>query len=178
MTSIGTFHHGAAYYGLLAPAALVSGADPVAVTAWIAMVGIGAVLATWWLARIVGGPVAGAVAGLLAAVSPAGIDESTFIWNPNIVPLFAALAFGGAIRARQTGRMRWWLVAGLGAMVTMQGHVLGVVVIVPAHLGVGDRGGETPKGRRRHEARHPRRRGRPGDRRGGLPAPAGPRAGT
>ena len=71
------------------------------------------------------------MAALLVAVSPAGIDESTFIWNPNLVPFFAALAFGGAIRARQTGRTRWWLVAGLGAMVTMQLHVLGVVVAVP-----------------------------------------------
>src|SRR5262249_6903001 len=58
-TSIGTFHHGAAYYYLLAPAAFVSGADPVAVTGELALFGIAAVAATWWLARLVGGPVAG-----------------------------------------------------------------------------------------------------------------------
>jgi hypothetical protein len=133
-TSIGTFHHGAAYYYLLAPAALVSGADPVAVTAWIALIGIGAVAATWWLAREAGGPLAGALAGLLAAVSPAGINESTFIWNPNLVPLAAALAFAGMLRARRTGRGRWWLVAAAGAMVTMQCHVLGVVIVPPLLL--------------------------------------------
>ncbi len=130
-TSIGTFHHGAVYYYLLAPAAIVSGADPVAVTGWIALFGIAAVAATWWLARLAGGPLAGVLAGLLAAVSPAGIDESTFIWNPNLVPVAAALAFGGMLRARQTGRNRWWLLAATGAMVTMQCHVLGVVVLPP-----------------------------------------------
>ena len=65
------------------------------------------------------------------AVSPAGIDESTFIWNPNPIPLFAALAFAGAIVARRTGRARWWLLAGVGAMATMQLHILGAVILVP-----------------------------------------------
>jgi Dolichyl-phosphate-mannose-protein mannosyltransferase len=133
-TSIGTFHHGAVYYYLLAPAAIVSGADPVAVTGWIALFGIAAVAAIWWLARLAGGPLAGALAGLLAAVSPAGIDESTFIWNPNLIPVAAALAFGGVLRARQTGRTRWWLLAATGAMATMQCHVLGVVVLPPLVL--------------------------------------------
>ena len=133
-TSIGTFHHGAVYYYLLAPAAGASGADPVAVTGWIALFGIAAVAATWWLARLAGGPLAAVLAGLLAAVSPAGIDESTFIWNPNLVPVAAALAFGGVLRARQTGRNRWWLLAATGAMVTMQCHVLGVVVLPPIVL--------------------------------------------
>ena len=87
--------------------------------------------ATWWLARLVGGPLAAAAAGLLAAISPAGIDESTFIWNPNLIPRGLALAFAGAVMARQTGQARWWLLAAIGAMVTMQCHVLGVVIVVP-----------------------------------------------
>ena len=133
-TSIGTFHHGAVYYYLLAPGAIISGADPVAVTGLIALFGIGAVVATWWLARLIGGPLAAAVAGLLAAVSPAGIDESTFIWNPNLIPVAAALAFAGVLRARQTGADRWWLLAGLGAMITMQCHVLGAAIVPPLAL--------------------------------------------
>ncbi len=130
-TSIGTFHHGAIYYYLLAPAAIASAADPVAVTGEIALFGIAAVAATWWLARLIGGPLAAVAAGLFAALSPAGIDESTFIWNPNLIPVAAALAFAGAIMARRTGRARWWLLAGIGAAVTMQCHVLGVVIVVP-----------------------------------------------
>jgi hypothetical protein len=130
-TSIGTFHHGAVYYYLLAPAAIASAADPVAVTFEIALFGIAAVAGAWWLARLVGGPRAAVIAGLLAAISPAGIDESTFIWNPNLIPAAAALAFAGAIMARRTGLARWWIASGVGAMVTMQCHVLGIVVILP-----------------------------------------------
>jgi hypothetical protein len=133
-TSIGTFHHGAVYYYLLGPAAFLSGADPVAVTGEIAIIGIAAVAAVWWLARLLGGPLAALAAALLAAVSPAGIDESTFIWNPNVIPIAAALAFGGAIRAWQTGRTRWWVLSATGAMVTMQCHILGIVVLPPLIL--------------------------------------------
>ena len=86
---------------------------------------------TWWLARLVGGPLAAAAAGLLAAISPAGIDESTFIWNPNLIPAASALAYAAAITARRSGRARWWVASGIGAMVTMQCHVLGVVIVVP-----------------------------------------------
>ncbi len=131
VTSVGTFHHGAFYYYLLAPSALISGADPVAAMTEFALLGIAAVAATWWLARLVGGPVAAAVAGLLLAVSPAGISESTFIWNPNPIPVFAALATVGVINARRTGRVRWWLLAAVGTMATMQLHWLGGVLAVP-----------------------------------------------
>ena len=130
-TSIGTFHHGAVYYYLLAPAAMISSADPVAVTGEIALFGIAAVAGTWWLARLVGGPLAGAAAGLLAAISPAGIDASTFIWNPNLIPAASALAYAAAVMARRSGQARWWVASGIGAMVTMQCHVLGVVIVVP-----------------------------------------------
>jgi hypothetical protein len=129
--STGTFHHGAVYYYALAPAVMLFGPDPVAVTGWIALWGIGAVAATWWLGRLLGGPIAAFVAGLLLAISPAGIESSTFIWNPNLIPCAAALAFAAAIHAWRARSPRWWLLVALGAMVTMQAHVLGLVVLPP-----------------------------------------------
>jgi 4-amino-4-deoxy-L-arabinose transferase-like glycosyltransferase len=129
-TSVGEFHHGAFYYYLLSPAALVSGADPVVVTAWIAILGIAAVALTWWLARAIGGPLAGLVAGLLLAVSPAGIEQSTFIWNPNPIPLFAALSLTAAWRGHVSGRARWWAISLGAAAAVVQLHVLGVVFLV------------------------------------------------
>ena len=134
-TSVGTFHHGAVYYYLLAPAAAVSDSDPVAVTFEIALFGIAAVGVVWWLARLIGGPLAAAAAGLLAAVSPAGIDESTFIWNPNLIPFAAAVAFAAALMAWQSRHVRWWVLAAAGAMVTMQCHVLGAVAVPPLLAG-------------------------------------------
>jgi 4-amino-4-deoxy-L-arabinose transferase-like glycosyltransferase len=105
---------------------------------FIALLGIAAVALTWWLARAIAGPasvagsVAGALAGLLLAVSPAAIEESTFIWNPNPIGFFAVLALAAAWRGRTSARgsgKRWWALAlGAGGAVT-QLHVLGVVFL-------------------------------------------------
>jgi hypothetical protein len=133
-TSVGEFHHGAFYYFLLAPAAAISNADPVAVTAFIALLGIAAVALTWWLARAIGGPVAGALAGVLLAVSPAAIDESTFLWNPNPIGMFAVLALAAAWRGHHappgTRSRAWWVLALGAAGAVTQLHVLGVVFLV------------------------------------------------
>ncbi len=128
-TSIGDFHHGAAYYYLLAPAALLSGVNPSAVIAWIGLLGVAGVIATWWFARMIGGPVVGALAGLLLAVSPGAIEESIFIWNPNPIPLFAALALGCAWRGHVSGRRRWTVAAIASAGMVMQLHVLGITLL-------------------------------------------------
>ncbi len=151
-TSIGDFHHGAAYYYLLAPAAWLSSADPTAIVAWIAVLGVAAVGATWWFARLVGGPVAAAIAGLLMAVSPSAIEESTFIWNPNPIPLFAAIALGCAWKAHAGPAPRWWIPAIVAAGMVLQLHVLGIVFLPPIlGLAVVDvvgarRSGDTPRG--------------------------------
>lgn len=133
-TSVGEFHHGAFYYFLLAPASALSNGDPVAVTAFLALLGIAAVALTWWFARAIGGSTAGAVAGLLLAVSPAAIDESTFIWNPNPIALFAVLALAAAWKAHTGGtdgrRVLWWSLALGAAGAVTQLHVLGVVFLV------------------------------------------------
>ena len=75
-------------------------------------VGIAAVAATWWLARLVGGPSRPPWPGCWPRCPPPAStsrrSSGTRTWSRS----FAALAFGGAIRARQTGRTRWWLVAG------------------------------------------------------------------
>ena len=129
-TSIGDVHHGAWYYYLLSLAAVVTGGDsPLAVVALIALAGIAAVGVVWWLARSVGGPVAGLVAGLAMAVSAAAIDESTFIWNPNLIALSSAVALAAAWKAWAGGDRRWWLLAAVGTAVTMQCHVLGVALL-------------------------------------------------
>jgi 4-amino-4-deoxy-L-arabinose transferase-like glycosyltransferase len=139
-TSVGEFHHGALYYYLLAPSAAVSGGDPVAVTLFIALLGIGAVALTWWLGRSIGGrvagPVAGLVAGTLLAVSPGAIEESTFIWNPNPIGFFAVLSIAAAWKAWRSGRAGWWALAIASAGAVTQLHVVGVVFLV-AMLGIG-----------------------------------------
>jgi hypothetical protein len=130
-TSIGAFHHGVLYYYLLAPAAFVSGADPTAVVGFIALCGVAAVAAVWWLGRSIAGPVAGIVGAGVMAVSASAIEESTFIWNPNLIALSSAIALAAAWRAWTTGGAGWWIVAAAAQAVTMHCHVLGAVMLVP-----------------------------------------------
>ena len=61
-TSIGDFHHGAWYYYLLRPRRTLTGGDsPLAVVAADrARPGSPRSASTWWLARSIGGPLAGA----------------------------------------------------------------------------------------------------------------------
>jgi hypothetical protein len=131
-TSVGAGHHGALYYYLLAPAAAISGgADPLPVVALIACLGVIAVGLTWWLARSIGGPVAGIAAALVLATSATAVESSTFLWNPNVVPAASALALVGAREAWTRRSAPWWLVAALGAMVAMQCHWLAGLLAPP-----------------------------------------------
>ncbi len=130
-TSIGDLHHGALYYFILAPFAWLSGVDPVVVTTAIAVGGVLAVGVTWWLARSIGGPVAGLVAGLLMAVSASAITESISIWNPNLIALSSSVTLAAAWQAHRTGRARWWVGAAVGLVVTMECHLLGVALAPP-----------------------------------------------
>ena len=130
-TSIGDFHHGALYYYLLAPAAFLGGGDPSAVVAEIALLGVTAVALVAGLARRLAGPAAGVAAGIVIAVSGSAVDESTFIWNPNLIAFSSALAVAAAWHAWSTGRARWWIVAAAGQAITMQCHVLGWTLLPP-----------------------------------------------
>ena len=145
-TSIGDVHHGALYYYLLAPAAFLTGGDsPLAVTTLIALGGIAAVLVTWWLARSIAGPVAGLVAGLAMAVSASAVEESTFIWNPNLIALSSSIALAGAWQAWSTRRLGWWLLAAAGTAITIQSHVLGITLLpIVGALLVADARGRPP----------------------------------
>jgi 4-amino-4-deoxy-L-arabinose transferase-like glycosyltransferase len=133
-TSIGDFHHGALYYYLLAPAAWLGSGDPAVVVGEIALLGVAAVALVAAVARSVAGPLAGVIAGLLMALSASAIDESTFLWNPNLVAFTSALAVAAAWRAWSTRHVRWWLLVAAAQAATMQCHVLGVVLLPPLAL--------------------------------------------
>ena len=133
-TFAGTFHHGALYYYLLAPAAFLTDVDPHAIVLTIAILGLATVAAIWALGYAVGGRWTGHVAGVLAAASPALVLGSTFIWNPNPVPLGAALALLGAVLAWTRYSARWWLLAAVGCTLAMQLHVSGGLLVPPLLL--------------------------------------------
>jgi hypothetical protein len=124
------FHHGAGwYYYLLGPVAFAAGADPGALVWVMAAFGIATVAVTWWLAFEVGGRLAGLIAGLFMAISPAGIEASTFLWNANLVPCFAGLAVASAWHAYATRRPNWWVAALASAGMVLQLHLLGAILL-------------------------------------------------
>jgi 4-amino-4-deoxy-L-arabinose transferase-like glycosyltransferase len=131
ISSVPDLHHGVGFYWLLAPSAFLTDANPIAAAATLAVVGVGGVAATWWLGRTVAGSLAGHVAGLLMAVSPSAISASTFVWNSNIVAPFAALAIAAGWHAWRTRRAHWWLVAAVGALFMLHGHLLTLVAVPP-----------------------------------------------
>jgi hypothetical protein len=130
-SSIGDLNHGALYYYLLAPAAFLSDTDPVAVTLTFVVAGVVAVLGTWWLARIVAGPVAGLLAGVLMAVSATSVAASTWIWNPNLVTAGSAVALAASLAAWTGRRPRLWVLAGVGLTVAVQCHLLAGLLVPP-----------------------------------------------
>ncbi len=84
------------------------------------------------------------------AVSASAVDESTFIWNPNLIALSSSIALAGAWYAWTTERLRGWVIAAVGTAVTMQCHVLGVTLLpVVAALLVADARRRPPGAERR-----------------------------
>lgn len=137
--SIGGVHHGVLSYYLLAPGVVIGGLDPTAAVAVVTLAGIASVGFVWFLARAIGGPAAGLIAGFLFAISATEVGRSTSLWNPNVVPLGAALAATAAWQAWSRRQPAWWLVAGPGAAIALHGHLLSGVVLGPlAALAIAD----------------------------------------
>jgi 4-amino-4-deoxy-L-arabinose transferase-like glycosyltransferase len=124
-----TVHHGVAFYWILAPAAFLSDAHPLAAVTTLALIGIAGVAAAWWLGATVGGPLAGHITALLMAVSPSAINASTFVWNANIVAPAAALASAAAWHAWRTRRARWWSLSAVGGLLMLHGHLLAAIAV-------------------------------------------------
>lgn len=130
-SSLGGAHHGALYYWLLAPAAALTDTDPVWAAATLLALGVIGVAAVAWLGWVLAGPVAGLAAGIVAASSPAWIEASTFIWNPNLVPAGAAIATAAAWTAWARSDGRWWLVTAVGLVIAVEGHRLASIAVPP-----------------------------------------------
>ncbi len=110
-----------------------------AVSGVIALLGLGAVVATWWMGRKYYGPVTGLVAAALFAASPWAVILSRKIWAQDFVPLFAVGTMW-AVHAVVVGRKPkavFWAV--LLPLATIQLHFSGfaltaAVVVILAWL--------------------------------------------
>ncbi|MBI2911987.1 MAG: hypothetical protein HYY05_07570, partial [Chloroflexi bacterium] len=107
-------------------------ADPLALTAFVALANVAAVGLIYWAARTSWGTAAGLLAGGLLALLPGAVHYGRFIWNPDLVIPLAALSLGGLL-AHVRGR-RWGVpVAAFGLLWAIQLHPF-TALEVPAFL--------------------------------------------
>ena len=89
---------------LLTPPELVSH-SPVVAAAYVAIMDAFGAVFLYWTGKSLGGPTAGLVAGLLYALQPAAVVYGRTIWNPDFVPLCAAVALWGLVELWQRDRL-------------------------------------------------------------------------
>lgn len=152
--SVGGVHHGALFYFLLLPVALVDGAtSPQPEVTCVALTGIAAVVVAWWAARQLAPereqPWAALAAALVTALSSGFVAASIALWNPSLLGPPTSVAVGGAWRAWRSRAPRWWVVA-LGALaVVVQLHLLGWILAPPLGILAGADLLRRPPGERR-----------------------------
>lgn len=107
-------------------------ADPLALTAFVALANVAAVGLIYWAARMAWGKAAGLLAGGLLALLPGAVHYGRFIWNPNLVIPLVALSLSGLV-AHRRGR-RWGVpLAAFGLLWAIQLHAF-TALEVPAFL--------------------------------------------
>jgi 4-amino-4-deoxy-L-arabinose transferase-like glycosyltransferase len=128
-TSIGNMYLGPLYYYMMAPAMLLSGLNPAAPAATVAILGTITVWLTWFVARKWFGKSAAFIAALLFAVSPVAIIYSRSSWNPNPMPFFALLCMWGIYEVWHSKKYSWLPIVGVSFAFALQMHYLGLILI-------------------------------------------------
>lgn len=120
---------------LLTPPALV-GHNPVIAAAYVALLDAVGALFVYWAGAALAGPAAGAIGGLVYALEPAAVVYGRTIWNPDFVPLCAAIALWGLLefwrRDRAWGQAAALFAIGCAAQLHPQASALIAVWLVVA----------------------------------------------
>lgn len=103
-SSAGIPHSPMTVYALAVPYALTD--SPFTVSVLIALWNVFGVGLLWLLGHRYFGPLVGAAAGLAYAVAPAAVQQSIYIWNPNMHTPLVLIGFLLALRGFGEGR-RW-----------------------------------------------------------------------
>jgi 4-amino-4-deoxy-L-arabinose transferase-like glycosyltransferase len=112
--------------------------DPSVATALIGLLGVGAVVATYGLARtLCRDRIAGATAALLYAISPWGIIFSRKIWEQDALPFFVTLGFWALFASLLSGKRHLFAPGLLLLGLATQLHPTAFLLAVPALVLVG-----------------------------------------
>lgn len=127
-TSIGNMYLGPLYYYMIAPSLLISNFSPVGPAVMIALLGIFTIWLVWFVTREWFGKNAAVIASLLYAIAPTVIIYSRSSWNPNIMPLFALIAFYSIWKVWTGNRFFWLIVVSISLAFSLQSHYLGLLL--------------------------------------------------
>ncbi len=92
-TGLGGLFYGPWWYYILTPSFVLSQGNPQGVVFFMMIVGIGAVLASYFLGKLLWGRMLGIILAAIMGFSPVMIGYSNQIWNPNIAPFFVLCIF-------------------------------------------------------------------------------------
>jgi len=128
-TSLGQMYLGPFYYYMMAIPMWLMGLDPAGPAVMVGLMGTLTIFMVWLLGREFFSPVAGITASALYAVSLLVINHTRSSWNPNPMPLFAALAIYGLFKSLKNKDGRWLVLVGASLGVAFQLHYISLVLI-------------------------------------------------
>jgi len=128
-TSIGNMYLGPLYYYLVAPALALSNLNPVGPAIENAIIGILAVIMTWYAGRTWFNKWTGLVAALLFSLSPVAIIYSRSSWNPNPMPFFALLSIWGIWKVWKNKKYSYLYLVAVAMGFVLQLHYLGLLLL-------------------------------------------------
>ncbi len=130
-TSVGQVYLGPFYYYFIAPWLWLSNFNPVGPAVGVAFFSSLYVLINYLLIKDLFGRKTALISSALIAFSAVLIELSRFSWNPNLLPLFTLLLVYSTIKAVQTHRKIFYLLAGAFLSLTIQLHYLALFLAMP-----------------------------------------------
>lgn len=128
-TSIGNMYLGPYFYYLIAPSLLLSNFSPIGPAVFIALLNIATVALIFFISKKWFNPKTGYIAAFLYSISPVVIKYSNFIWNPNIMPLFALLFVYFFFESFRSKNYRYLIYASLAFIMVINSHYLGLALL-------------------------------------------------
>ena len=128
-TSIGNMYLGPWFYYLIAPALFVANFNPVGPAIFIALLNIATIYLIYVIAQKWFSKPVGLIAAFLFAISPVVIKYSNFIWNPNIMPIFALLFIYFFFEGIFSHKYRYFIYASAAFVMCLNSHYLALAML-------------------------------------------------
>ena len=124
------FHQGALYLYFMTPSLLLARFDPLGPSFFAALLGTGAVVAFWYLAKNLFGKLPATFMAFAYAVSPYALQQSRTYWNSFLLPLGSILLLWCFKKLSEKKTLRWYLLTTLVLGTVTQLHYTGLFLLI------------------------------------------------